>query len=80
MLMNSLCSILCSIKAEQQHLSQVRFYFTGPQVKQLLLYYCEWGIIFVALQANRKRNASTPLFITNSRAPYMTCAVKLQTF
>ena len=65
-----LMNFLSSIKAEQQHLSQVLFYFTGPQVTQLLLYYCEWGIIFVVLQANRKRNASTPLFVTNSRAPY----------
>ena len=33
---------LSSIKAEHQHLSQVRFYFTGPQVKQLLMgyYFC----------------------------------------
>lgn len=75
-----LTNSLSSIKAEHQHLSQLRFYFTGPLVKQLLLYYCELGIIFVVLQANRKRNASMPLFITNSRAPYMTCAVKLQKF
>ena len=38
-----LMNFLSSIKAEQQHLSQVLFYFTGPQVKQLLLYYCEWA-------------------------------------
>ena len=57
---------------------------TTASFPSTLLFYWSSGkeaaIIFVVLQANRKRNASTPLFISNSRAPYMTCAVKLQTF
>lgn len=77
-----LMNFLSSIKAEQQHLSQVLFYFTGPQVKQLLLYYCEWnGVLFLLFcKLTAKEMRQRPFFITNSRAPYMTCAVKLQTF